>query len=309
MTILVTGATGNIGRMVVDHLLAGGAPSVRALTTDPERAALPDGVQVARGYLRRPDTLPAALAGVDRMYLAPTPDTVTDVLALARDAGVAHVVDLSGEPSTWWGAVTAAVEDSGLAWTHLWPGDFMENTWSWAPQIAASRTVREPHPDGRSAPIAMDDIARVAASVLLSGGLPAGGLLSGGLPAGGLPAGGLTAGGLTAGGLPAGGLPAGGHAGRALSLTGPEVLTRVELASRIGDAIGAPVEFVTVPRDEAVAGLAAEMGEDAAWYVDTILAGNVGNPVEANTLVEDVTGRPATTFAQWAREHAAVFRG
>ncbi len=255
--------------MVVDHLVAGGASSVRALTTDPERAALPDGVQVARGYLRKPDTLPAALAGVDRMYLAPTPDTVTDVLALAREAGVAHVVDLSGESSTWWGAVTAAVEDSGLAWTHLWPGDFMENTWSWAPRITASRTVREPHPDGRSAPIAMDDIARVAAAVLLSGG----------------------------------------QTGRALSLTGPEVLTRVELATRIGDAIGAPVEFVTVPRDEAVAELAAEMGEDAAWYVDTILAGNVGNAVEANTLVEDLTGRPATTFAQWARAHAAVFRG
>jgi uncharacterized protein YbjT (DUF2867 family) len=145
----------------------------------------------------------------------------------------------------------------------------MENTRSWAPRIAASRTVREPHPDGRSAPIAMDDIARVAASVLLSGG----------------------------------------PTGRALSLTGPEVLTRVELAARIGDAIGAPVAFETVPRDEAVAELAAEMGEDAAWYVDTILAGNVGNPVEANTLVEDVTGRPATTFAQWARANAAAFRG
>lgn len=61
-------------------------------------------------------------------------------------------------------------------------------------------------------------------------------------------------------------------------------------------------------RDEAVAALAAGMGQDAAWYVDTILAGDVGNPVEADTLVEDVTGRPATTFAQWARRHAADSR-
>lgn len=269
MTILVTGATGNIGRMVVDHLVARGATAVRALTTDPARAALPDGVEVARGYLRRPETLPAALAGVDRMYLAPTPDTVTDVLALAREAGVSHVVDLSGEPSTWWGSVTAAVEDGGPAWTHLWPGDFMENALAWAPQVAASRTVREPYPDGRSAPIAMDDIARVAAAVLLSGG----------------------------------------HVGRALSLTGPEVLTRVELAARIGRAIGTPVEFVTVTRDEAVAEMAAVMGEDAAWYVDTILAGCVGNPIATTTVVEDVTGHPATTFAAWARANASAFRG
>ena len=156
-----------------------------------------------------------------------------------------------------------------MAWTHLWPGDFMENTLSWAPQVAGSRSVREPWPDGRSAPIAMDDIARVAASVLVSGG----------------------------------------HAGRALSLTGPEVLTRVELADRIGDAVGTPVEFVTVTRDEAVAELSVEMGDDAAWYVDTILAGNVGSPVWANSVVEEVTGRPATTFAAWARANAAAFRG
>lgn len=63
-------------------------------------------------------------------------------------------------------AARAGVE-RGLAWMHLWPGDFMENTRYWAPQIAASRTVREPHPDGRSAPIAVDDIARVAAALLL----------------------------------------------------------------------------------------------------------------------------------------------
>lgn len=269
MTILVTGATANIGRRVVDHLLAAGAGPVRALTIDPERAALPAGVEVARGYLRRPETLQAALHGVERMYLAPTPDGSAEALRLARDAGVTRVVDLSGEPSTWWGAVSTSVEDSGLAWTHLWPGDFMENSLVWAPQVVATRTVREPYPRGRSAPIAMDDIARVAASVLLSGE----------------------------------------HVGRALALTGPEVLTRVELAGRIGDAIGEPVEFVRVTRDEAVAELSAAMGDDAVWYVDTILAGGVDSPVRAGRLVEDVTGRPATTFAAWARANAAVFAG
>ncbi|WP_214406773.1 NmrA family NAD(P)-binding protein [Pseudonocardia lacus] len=268
MTILVTGATGNIGRMVVDHLLDAGAP-VRALTVDPARAALPDGVEVARGNLRRPETLPAALAGVERLYLAPTPDTVVDVLTLAREAGVSYVVDLSGEPESWWGSVTTAVEDSGIAWTHLWPGDFMENSLSWAPGIAAARTVREPYPEGRSAPTAMDDIARVAAACLLTDA----------------------------------------HVGRALSITGPEVLTRVELAERIGEALGEPVVFETVTRDVAVAEMTEVMGPEAEWYVDTILAGAVDNPVQVSTAIEDVTGKPATTFAQWARDNAAVFRG
>ncbi|MCO1654817.1 NmrA family NAD(P)-binding protein [Pseudonocardia humida] len=269
MKILVTGATGNIGRKVVDHLLDAGAQDVRALTVDPVRAALPEGVEVVRGHLRRPETLAAALDGVGRLYLAPTPDTVVDVLALAREAGVSHVVDLSGEPESWWGSVATAVEGAGPAWTHLWPGDFMENALSWAPGIAARRAVREPYPQGRSAPTAMDDIARVAAACLLTDA----------------------------------------HAGQALSITGPEVLTRVELAERIGEALGHRVVFETVTRDEAVAEMAQSMGADAEWYVDTILAGSVDNPVQVSTAIEDVTGKPATTFAQWARANAAAFRG
>lgn len=268
MTILVTGATGSVGRLVVDHLVAAGAP-VRALTVDPRRAALPAGVEVAVGSVLRPETLPAALAGVDRMYLAPAPRTAAEVVARAGDAGVAHVVDLSGEPGTWWGEVTRAVEAGAPRWTHLWPGDFMENTLTWAPGVAATRTVREPWPHGRSAPIAMDDVARVAATALLTST----------------------------------------HHGAALSLTGPEVLTRVDLAERIGAALGEPVAFVTVTRDEAVADLEPTMGGDAAWYVDTVLAGNVDGPAAAMTTVADVTGAPATTFAAWAVAHAGAFRG
>jgi uncharacterized protein YbjT (DUF2867 family) len=267
MTILVTGATGNIGRMVVDHLLARGAGAVRALTTNPVKAALPDGVEVAVGYLRRPETLPVAFEGVDVMYLAPTPDTVEEVLGLAREAGVQRVADLSGEHESWWGGVAKAVEASGLAWTHLSPGDFMENALSWAPQIVATDAVREPYPHGRSTPIAMDDIARVAAAVLTTAG----------------------------------------YEGEALPLTGPEILTRVDLAERIGAARGRPVRFETVTRDQAVVALEPDMGDTAEWYVDTILAGAVDWPAEVQPTVERVTGAPATTFAQWAQANAASF--
>ena len=88
MRVLVTGATGNVGRLVVDHLVRAGGVEVRALTTNPGKARLPAGVEVVTGYLGRIDTLPPALAGVDRMYLAPLPGTVTEVLSAAREAGV-----------------------------------------------------------------------------------------------------------------------------------------------------------------------------------------------------------------------------
>lgn len=270
MRILVTGATGNIGRMVVQHLVEAGGATVRALTVDPERVALPAGVEVAVGSVRRPDTLPAALEGVDRVYLAPAPGTVVEVMARIRDAGVGHVVDLSGEHESWWGSVATAVEAAGLPWTHLSPGDFMENTESWSEQIRRTGTVREPHPDGASAPIAMDDIAAVAAAVLVAGPESYGGL--------------------------------------ALPLTGPETLTRLELLERIAEALGRPLEFVQASCAETIVALEPAMGANTAWYVENVLEGYNASAVPALLTVEQVTGRPATTFAAWARANVGKFR-
>jgi uncharacterized protein YbjT (DUF2867 family) len=96
MTILVTGATGNIGRRVVDHLIDLGANDIRALTKNPAKANLPDGVTPVIGYLGDPESLRAALVGVNRMYLAPLPQTVNATLELVNAAGVEYVVALSG---------------------------------------------------------------------------------------------------------------------------------------------------------------------------------------------------------------------
>lgn len=271
MRILVTGATGNIGRMVVSHLVtAGGGCTVRALTVDPERAALPAGVEVAVGSVRRPDTLAAALDGVDAMYLAPAPATVEAVMAHVRAAGVGHVVDLSGELESWWGSVARAVEAADLPWTHLSPGDFMENTETWADQIRRTGCVREPHPDGASAPTAMDDIAAVAAAVLLAGPDRYGGV--------------------------------------SLPLTGPETLSRVDLLDRIAAALGRPLQFVKADRAATIAALEPAMGGNTAWYVENVLEGFNTTSVPALPTVEQVTGRPATTFAAWARDNVEKFR-
>ena len=95
MTILVTGATGNVGRRIVDHLIDLGASDIRALTKNPAKARLPDGVTPVTGYLGDPESLPAALHGVDRMYLAPLPSTLQATLDLVERAGVDYVVALS----------------------------------------------------------------------------------------------------------------------------------------------------------------------------------------------------------------------
>lgn len=269
MTTLVTGATANIGRKVVDHLLALGVTDIRALTANPRKAALPAQVQVAEGNPRRPETLATVFDGVDRMYLAPNSDTTADVLARARAAGVRHVVDLSGEPESWWGTVSTAVEDSGLAWTHLWPADFMENSLTWSDQIRATGTVREPRPDAVSAPIAMDDIAAVAATALLDDT----------------------------------------HFGRSYSLAGPEILTRTELVRALATVLGRDIAFVPSTREETIAALTPTMGETATWYVDNALASFDEAPTALPiTSVHDITARPATTFAQWALDNVAGFR-
>ena len=168
MKILVTGATGNIGRMVVDELLALGASDVRALTVDPSRAALPPEVEVVRGFLGRPSTLPAAFDGVDVLYLAPHLPTVFETCRLAASAGVSRVVDLAGHKGAHWQGIEDAVEAAGLPFTHLEPGEFMYNATFWARQIRAGDEVRDACPDFANAPTAQEDIAAVAAHALLS---------------------------------------------------------------------------------------------------------------------------------------------
>jgi uncharacterized protein YbjT (DUF2867 family) len=265
--ILVTGATGNIGRMVVDELLALGADDVRALTVDPGRAALPAGVEVARGFLGRPSTLPEAYAGVDVLYLAPHLPTVMEACRMAADAGIRRIVDLAGPKGGYWQGMEDAVEACGVPFTHLEPGEFMANATLWARQIRAGDVVRDTCGDATNAPIAQEDVAAVAARVLLSDA----------------------------------------HEGRSYELTGPASLSRREKVAEIARALGRELRYVELPRDEAIEELAKDMGDHAAWYVDgqeTLLT----YPQRAVPTVAELTGRPATTFLEWARANAHLFQ-
>ena len=267
MTILVTGATANIGRRIVDHLIDLGANDIRALTTNPAKAKLPDGVTPVTGYLGKPESLPAALSGVDRMYLAPLPETLDVTLEMAKAANVSYVVALSGDAH--WQRHADTITASGLTHTQLGPGEFLENFAIWSEQIRSTRTVREPFPSVVEAPVAMDDIARVAAALLVK--------------------------------------PEQSHHGRMYELTGPESLTRAQIAEQIGVGIGFGVTFKQCSRTEAEAALQPIMGANAAWYLD-VLANGADQPQQANQLVAELTGMPAQSVAQWASANAALFR-
>jgi uncharacterized protein YbjT (DUF2867 family) len=188
-------------------------------------------------------------------------------LELAKQANIEYIVALSG--GAHWQEHADAVAASGLLNTQLGPGEFLENFAMWSEPIKATRTVREPYPDVVEAPISMDDIARVAAALLVK--------------------------------------PEKGHYGQMYELTGPESLTRAQIAEQIGVGIGVDVTFEQCSRVEAEEALRPAMGEQAQWYLD-VLAEGVDQPQQANKLVAQLTGTPAESVAQWAARNAELFR-
>lgn len=288
MTILVTGATGHVGRQVVAQLVAAGAP-VRALTRNPAAATFPAGVEVVRGDLLEPASLETALAGVDRMYLFPEPRTATEVVGAAKRAGVRRIVTLSS------GAVTGgfdldfqlpveqAVEASGCEWTHLRPGEFMSNTLRlWGPMIRKDRVVRYVTPDAVGVPVHEADIAAVGVVALLEDG----------------------------------------HTGRAYDMTGPERITGRQQVTAIGAALGEEVRFEEVTVQEAKEILESQggWGKDNADFLlgladytpgvemPQLTAEEWDQMLQPMPTVEEVTGQPGRTYAQWALDNAESFR-
>lgn len=268
VTVLVTGATGLVGRSLVGQLLAAGA-TVRALSRRPETADLPDGVEVVGGDVCEPASLVPALAGVDRVYLFTGGPAANGFAGLARDAGVECVVMLSGLGTGDPASVEQPLAGAGLEWTHLRPGAFSSNAlWQWGEAIRTTGTVRGPYWDAAAAPIHEADIAAVAATALLRDG----------------------------------------HGGQRYVLTGPESLTYRQQIARIAQATGREITVVEEAPQQARERMLAELPEPIVDRLLTLWADAVGHPATVQPTVEDITGRPARSFAQWAGDHVADFQ-
>lgn len=273
MTTLVTGATGNVGRHLIDRLLAAGEP-VRALTRRPDTAQLPAAAAAVKGDLTVPDSLGSALSGVTALHLITAVDdeatlsTGQQVVRLAEAAGVRRATVLwSGVK----GPVEAAVEASSLEWTILQPVEFMSNSLEWAESIRVDGVVREAFPDTLNAAVHEADIADVAAEVLT----------------------------------------AGGHHGRSYTLTGPQALSLHDKLRLMRAELGRDIRLVELSRQQARERMRAETGASdelidfvIGWYADPPQWGYTVSPA-----VEQVVGRPPRDFAGWIAEHAAAFRG
>ena len=275
--ILVTGATGNVGRHVVTQLAHAGL-KVRALVRDPSRAGLPEGVEVVRGDLTAPETLAPALDGVESVFLiwpgfaAQTARPVVDEIARHARRIVylsAQGAELEGdEPGIFHQEVERVIRQSRLSWTFLRPTGFATNTLGWAEAIRQG-VVRWPYGRASRTLIHERDIAAVAVHVLTSAG----------------------------------------HGGAAYALSGPERLTQAEQVAIIGEVIGREVRWEDQPPQEAREYLLAAWGD--ATFVDAALAGwgsFVDTPEEVTDTVDKLLGRPALTFREWVHDHAADFR-
>lgn len=281
--ILVTGATGNIGRELTRELNARGA-KLRAFVRDPARAAgLPEAAELAAGDLGEPGTLRPAFAGVDALFLLTQgigTDYTANALAAARTAGVSRVVHLSsfnvlGDPMPamghWHHEREKLVRASGIPATILRPGGFTTNALDWVPTIREGGYVLDPIGPGRYAPIDPADIAAVAALALTEDG----------------------------------------HQGQEYVLTGEETFTVAEQVRIIAKATGLAIEVrEAATTDEIVRsrfpdGAPPALAEAITEGFAVMRADTVGF---RTGTVERLLGRKPRTFADWCARNADAFR-
>ena len=298
MTILVTGATGNIGGEVVQALVKRNA-AIRGLVRDPTKATqlIEQEIELAIGDLSQPETLDAALKDIETVFLV-LPNLSNQVelecmfIDAAKRAGTRQIVKLSvmraGElPSPfqqWHRQIEEHLEQSGIAWTHLRPNMLMQNIrWS-AQTFSASRnsegtaqtgSIYNCIGDTKISHVDARDVAAVATICLTEAG----------------------------------------HENQFYVLTGSQAITFNDIASIFAKILDRSVTYVDLaPADFKAARLA---NREPEWYLDAELAlfacwkEGAGSTI-MNTIA-DLTHRPATTYEEFAQSysqsHAQDFLG
>ena len=280
--VLITGATGNTGPGLVSALCAAGV-DVRALVRDEAKAGplKAMGAEVVVGDLDRPETLEPAIAGVDKVYLltwnGPTQaQQVHDFIRVAKRAGSPHIVRHS-----MWGSprsriigqgeqAETEIKASGLPWTMLKPTFFMQNTLMAAPTIASDGVIYWDMKDGRLGMIDVRDIVDVAVSVLTGEG----------------------------------------HEGQSYVLTGPAAISFHDVAATFSAVLGREVTYVPVPGEASLQSMIA-MGFPewvSRGFIELSEGFSEGFASQVTGNAATLTGHPARSFEQFARDFAGAFR-
>jgi uncharacterized protein YbjT (DUF2867 family) len=281
-TVLVTGATGNTGRPLVEELLRRGA-SVRAMVrpgTDPSR--LPDGVELVEADLDDAAAVAAALEGVDRAYLVTRSSERAEAqqlqfVELAAEAGISHLVKLSQYAATadspvrflrYHAAVEQRIRELGIPFTFLRPNLFLQALLDFGPVVQGMGVLPAPIGEARVSVVDVRDIVAVAAAALTEPG----------------------------------------HEGATYTITGPAAVTHAEIAAAISRATGQEIAFADLPPaafEEQLRAMLppwqlAGLMEDYAHYAR-------GEAAAVSPDVAAVTGRPARSMEAFFTEHAAAF--
>lgn len=283
MTYLITGATGNIGSLVVERLIQRGhRPRVFVRDAEKARARFGDRVDIAVGDLADPGSLAAAFERIDVIFLVNSGHDLAarDEAAakVAKAVGVNHLVKLSSMDAqqdigtgVWHARGEAAIRASGIGFMFVQPTGFMVNALYWARSIKADGVVRSSTGEGRIAFIHSDDIADVVTETLTT--------------------------------------PE--YAGASLPITGPEAMSYGEMTAKIGEAIGKSLKFQPISDEEArrqqIAWGAPEPLVEARLSIFRAI--REGRLADVTDHVERVVGRKPLAFDRWARENAAAFRG
>ncbi|MEV7683666.1 NAD(P)H-binding protein [Streptomyces sp. NPDC088341] len=280
--IVVTGATGNIGRILVPLLAEAGEDSV-AVSRRPQPEGLPAGVRYAQADLGISTSMRPVLDGADAFFLllggelnghGESPSTLLDT---ALDAGVKRIVLLSSQiNSTRPEALShtrlrefeAAVRASGADFTILRPGGFASNALAWADSVRTKRTVLAPFGDVALPVIDPADIAAVAASALREEG----------------------------------------HSGRTYELTGPKAVSPRQQAAAISRALGEDIDFVELTREQAHTHMTQFMPEEVIDGTLDILGVPLPTEQTISPDVENILRQPARTFDEWVTRNLPFFQ-
>ncbi|MEU5049108.1 NAD(P)H-binding protein [Streptomyces sp. NPDC021096] len=278
--IVVTGATGNVGRPLTRAL---GEAGQQVTAVSRHAAAVPNGVRHVAADLAEQASLEPVLAGAEALFVLLPGDmhaagaSPASIIGEAAASGVRRIVLLSsqGVATRPFGptrialrAVEDVLRESGLEWAILRPGGFASNALWWAESVRAQRVVAAPFGDVGVPIIDPEDIAEVAAACLLEDR----------------------------------------HAGGVYELTGPEVITPRRQAEAIAAALGSPVRFHGLTRDEAKTAMARSMPAELAEDTLDILGSPSPAELRVSPDIQRVLGRAPRPFADWAARNIAAFR-